>query len=127
MFSPWYILPAYFFAYLLVSFFFSWKIIFISKDDWNKATLFAFLAEFMFAGATLIAAFYSTSDMFLGEQIGYIFSSAFLMALGTGVATLIVGKINKKKKQQDKTSEPMTVDDKIRSLEKEIREMKNEK
>jgi hypothetical protein len=70
----------------------------------------------------IIAAVVGASSLeSIGEQVGYIFASAGLMALGTATATLLNGKINNVRNSKRTT---LTLEEKVEKLEKDILKLK---
>lgn len=119
MINIWYLLPVYYFVYMLVSVFFSLNILFVAKRKWELASTVSFFSQFLFGLTAIMAVVVTTTTLEGGEQVAYIFSSSLMMALGAATATFSIGWFKKSKFSIEKKQM-----EKVILLENELKKLK---
>ena len=102
----------YFLIEFIISLFFTYKISFVSKEDYNRAAMAGATSTFLFMFSTLIAAYLSSQSSFIKEwffnsPLLFLFWTTTSLTIGNFTATMLIPKINKiiskrKKKKEDK-------------------------
>jgi len=102
----------YFLIEFIISLFFTYKISFVSKDDYNKAAIAGATSTFLFMFSTLIAAYLSSQSNFINKwffssPLLFLFWTTTSLTIGNFTATMLIPRINKiilkrKKKKEDK-------------------------
>lgn len=90
----------YFLVEFFVSLLFTYKISFVSKDDFQKAAIFGSISTFLFMFSTLNAAYFASQtsfidDWFFSSSLLFLFWTTVSLTIGNFFATILVPKINK--------------------------------
>lgn len=101
----------YFAIEFVISLFFTYKISFVSKNDYNKAAVAGATSTFLFMFSTLIAAYVTNQQGFIDEwffcsALLFLFWTTSSLTIGNFCATLLIPHINKKieKRKQEKNN-----------------------
>ena len=90
----------YFIIEFVISMLFTYKIAFVSKDNYNKAAFFGATSTFLFMFSTLIAAYVMNQSTFIdnwffSSPLLFLFWTTISLTIGNFCATIIIPKINK--------------------------------
>ncbi len=100
----------YFTIEFVIAIFFTYKIAFVSKDNYTNAAFCGATSTFLFMFSTLVAAYVSSKtgfldDWFFGSALLFLFWTTSSLTTGNFIATLLIPKINKlilKRKNKNK-------------------------
>ncbi|NQX83434.1 MAG: hypothetical protein HRS50_01810 [Mycoplasmataceae bacterium] len=107
----------YFIIEFIINLFFTYKISYVTKNDYNKAAITGAIATFLFMFSTLLAMLLSSnislmSFLFMNNtssfeieiwmQIIYLLITTISFAIGNFAGTISIPKINKFLKREDK-------------------------
>jgi len=83
------ILPLYFFVFLVISFLFTFQVQKIAQGKWSAATAFSMASEFIFIFTTIMASL--LLDIENIPEIAMVFMVGFMSALGNMAGTYLTG------------------------------------
>ncbi|BDU67601.1 MAG: hypothetical protein TYPL_2540 [Candidatus Tyloplasma litorale] len=110
-----FVFVCYFSVEFIINIFFTYKIKYISKDDYKKAAFAGSTSTFLFMFSTLLAAILGSnlvdgntkfSHYFLDKWVVFLFWTTFSLSMGNFWATLTIPILDRKfKKRKEKKEE----------------------